>query len=330
MNKQASSDELCRTLRKRCGHDSHSVDGCLNCEAADQIEEHEQSFNLRWKADMRAIRRWQEAHPGNDLTWPDHADLCVWLLEQLETKAIPEPGADQLAASDAMDYESGVVRVTSDGSCEHVPHQDVYMPASESPVTQQEIVSAIHHHACELARLTETWPAHEPRADLPKPINHDLWRHLHDEHGLTLLQSELDEIVRLAQPPVLEWQPIETAPKDGRSFLAVRGGSPFICRWGSGANIWQQDSGEWRDPKYWMPLPSGPTKEPSLRDKLCAPCKGSGITTATDEQGRLWPSGKCSVCDGSGLASGEGGPCSCGVGAARMPHDIACPQREPI
>lgn len=39
------------------------------------------------------------------------------------------------------------------------------------------------------------------QAELPKPINHDLWRHLHDEHGLTLLQSELDEIIRLAQPP---------------------------------------------------------------------------------------------------------------------------------
>lgn len=90
----SSSNELCRSLRKRCGHDSHSVDGCLNCEAADQIEEHDQSFDLRWKADMRAIKRWQEAHPGNDLTWPDHADLCVWLLEQLDARVTPEPPAE--------------------------------------------------------------------------------------------------------------------------------------------------------------------------------------------------------------------------------------------
>jgi hypothetical protein len=47
-------------------------------------EDHDHSFNLRWKADMRAIERWQEAHPGNELTWPDHADLCVWLLEENE------------------------------------------------------------------------------------------------------------------------------------------------------------------------------------------------------------------------------------------------------
>jgi hypothetical protein len=54
----------------------------LISEAADEIEEHDQSFDLRWKADMRAIKRWQAEKPGLELTWPDHADLCVWLLEQ--------------------------------------------------------------------------------------------------------------------------------------------------------------------------------------------------------------------------------------------------------
>ena len=28
--------------------------------------------------------------------------------------------------------------------------------------------------------------------------NHELWKHLHDEHGLILIESELDEIVKLA------------------------------------------------------------------------------------------------------------------------------------
>jgi hypothetical protein len=40
------------------------------------------SLSMRYDADQRAIRRWQEAHPGNELTWPDHADMVVWLLEQ--------------------------------------------------------------------------------------------------------------------------------------------------------------------------------------------------------------------------------------------------------
>lgn len=52
--------------------------------AADELEEREQSFALRHDADMRAIKRWQEAHPGNDLVWPDHADMCMWLLGEIE------------------------------------------------------------------------------------------------------------------------------------------------------------------------------------------------------------------------------------------------------
>ena len=47
-------------------------------------DEYEAALNLRWDADQRAIKRWQAAHPGNDLVWPDHADMVVWLLEQLD------------------------------------------------------------------------------------------------------------------------------------------------------------------------------------------------------------------------------------------------------
>ena len=47
-----------------------------------EVERYQRSFSVRREASMRAIRRWQEAHPGNDLNWPDHADLVVWLLEQ--------------------------------------------------------------------------------------------------------------------------------------------------------------------------------------------------------------------------------------------------------
>lgn len=51
--------------------------------AADELEHSFVSFDIRWNADMRAIKRWQDAHPGKDNVWPDHADLCVWLLGQL-------------------------------------------------------------------------------------------------------------------------------------------------------------------------------------------------------------------------------------------------------
>ena len=46
------------------------------------------TFDLRWKADQRAIKRWQAAHPGNDLTWPDHADMVVWLMEQISSENV--------------------------------------------------------------------------------------------------------------------------------------------------------------------------------------------------------------------------------------------------
>jgi hypothetical protein len=50
----------------------------------------QQSFALRWDADMRAIKRWQAAGPDRELTWPDHTDLLVWLLEQLDARDEPE------------------------------------------------------------------------------------------------------------------------------------------------------------------------------------------------------------------------------------------------
>jgi len=53
-------------------------------EAADRIEELEHLFDLRWAADMRAIRLWQSAHPDQPRTWPDHADLGTWCLSRIE------------------------------------------------------------------------------------------------------------------------------------------------------------------------------------------------------------------------------------------------------
>lgn len=59
---------------------------CDRCEQqAERIKELEFTFDLRWKADMRAIALWRKK-TGKQLTWPDHADLVVWLLEQLEEK----------------------------------------------------------------------------------------------------------------------------------------------------------------------------------------------------------------------------------------------------
>ena len=44
----------------------------------------DQIFDLRWEADQRAIARWRKENPAERrLVMPDHADLVVWLLDEL-------------------------------------------------------------------------------------------------------------------------------------------------------------------------------------------------------------------------------------------------------
>ena len=65
-------------------HETNPLIGKLLKDHLRERDDLQVNFDLRWKADMRAIKMWQKAHPGNDLVWPDHADLCVWLLEERE------------------------------------------------------------------------------------------------------------------------------------------------------------------------------------------------------------------------------------------------------
>lgn len=57
----------------------------LNAKLKADNKEMGYSFDVRWGASRRATERWQAANPGNDLTWPDHADVVVWCLDQLAT-----------------------------------------------------------------------------------------------------------------------------------------------------------------------------------------------------------------------------------------------------
>lgn len=65
---------------------SHQDEGwCLACvrkQGEELLQEVQALFELRWKADMRAIKQWQVAHPERGNVWPDHADMVVWLLEK--------------------------------------------------------------------------------------------------------------------------------------------------------------------------------------------------------------------------------------------------------
>src|SRR4051812_44370873 len=53
----------------------------LIVKAAHGAWELERTFDTRWAADQRGVKRWQR-RTGRNLTWPDHADLVVWLLDE--------------------------------------------------------------------------------------------------------------------------------------------------------------------------------------------------------------------------------------------------------
>lgn len=73
----------------------------------------------------------------------------------------------------------------------------------------------------------------------------------------------------------MEWQPIETAPKDGTSVLLGcdydrLGKARVTLAWWDGkwleSQYWNECEEEWEDctvqfrPTHWMPLPEPPTK----------------------------------------------------------------------
>jgi hypothetical protein len=61
---------------------------------------------------------------------------------------------------------------------------------------------------------------------------------------------------------VTTWQPIETAPKDGRRVLTVRGnGYVGVMQWHATPGRWFADAYialTEAQPTHWMPLPEAP------------------------------------------------------------------------
>lgn len=70
-----------------------------NAELQSKLNEMQHSFELRWQASQRAIKKWHAAG-GPALVWPDHADLCVWLLEQLAERDSRLGECERLLARD--------------------------------------------------------------------------------------------------------------------------------------------------------------------------------------------------------------------------------------
>lgn len=79
----------------------------------ERVAEFQASADLRWKSDMRAIKMWQKANPGNDFVCPSQDDLCVWLMDKLTP-----PKWDDLT----QDEKRGVEII-----CDDVPyHAQIY------------------------------------------------------------------------------------------------------------------------------------------------------------------------------------------------------------
>lgn len=52
-----------------------------------ELKDLEASFDFRWKADMRAIERWKKENPEDrSHKWPDHVNLVLFLMSELEKK----------------------------------------------------------------------------------------------------------------------------------------------------------------------------------------------------------------------------------------------------
>jgi hypothetical protein len=79
-------------------------------EALDDLDHHYRSFDLRWSADVLAIARWRQAAPSRELTWPDHADLVVWLLSDGRAARRGQPRVAAEGAAGKVDAIAGRFR----------------------------------------------------------------------------------------------------------------------------------------------------------------------------------------------------------------------------
>ena len=86
-----------------------------------------------------------------------------------------------------------------------------------------------------------------------------------------IVGSEVRQLCTLALRGLeAQWQPIETAPKDGSCFLACSGSWQTVCHWHRAAESWATNGPLYslyppdEPPTHWMPLPPAHgAKEPT-------------------------------------------------------------------
>ena len=84
---------------------TQTFDESASAELAKQLQ---QTFEIQWTADQRAIKMWQDAHPGNDHIWPDRCNMVVWLLNELDKLRAPK---DKLVTVDGTTFKASDVEL---------------------------------------------------------------------------------------------------------------------------------------------------------------------------------------------------------------------------
>lgn len=84
-----------------------------------------------------------------------------------------------------------------------------------------------------------------------------------DAMRVSMSEADFNELRRLAAvaPAGMDgWQPIETAPKDGRELLLAtqNGIRPYVGKFSQYDLAWCEPSGLIRLPTHWQPLPTPP------------------------------------------------------------------------
>lgn len=67
----------------------------------DTTEELQELLGAIWRAQQRGIARWQEA-TGEDMVWPDTANLFVWLLQELRDTELRNVAWQRIAQANAV------------------------------------------------------------------------------------------------------------------------------------------------------------------------------------------------------------------------------------
>lgn len=151
---------------------------------------------------------------------------------------------------------------------------------------QQGLYKRNDHEKWELLRtfvhtLAQQAQSSAPEPELPEAVAYTYQNRYTDQHYLTwrksdggknwnplfgATQMQAHYQAGVAAGRAMEWQPIETAPKDGTKVLAVlnrRIMDAFATPRNDGPAIWTFGmwSGEHIQPTHWMPLPAAPKEQ---------------------------------------------------------------------